>query len=234
MIPLRDANPTHGKPILTWILVMLNVAVFAYQYYLGQGLAGLEFILNYAFVPELFISDPGANLVSLFSSLFMHGGLMHLISNMIFLLVFGDNVEERVGRPLFLLFYLLGGAAASLAHTLFAGASLVPLVGASGAISAVLGAYIIFYPSQRVMTLIPPLFVPWLVLSIFVRVPRFFMLWLPAWLFIGYWAFLQLLEAGGSLRVSGDGTGVAWWAHVGGFLFGLFMGPTLARFRQAR
>src|SRR5690606_26831532 len=97
----------------------------------------------------------------------------------------------------------------------------VPLVGASGAISVVLGAYIALFPRQQVLTFVPPLFMPWLLLSLVARVPRFFMFWLPAWVFIGYWAFIQLLEAGASLRVPVGEGGVAWWAHVGGFVFGL-------------
>jgi len=231
VIPLRDANPPHARPFVTWAIVALNVLVFGYQFSLGQGLRGVEFILDHGLVPALFVSDPLAAFPTLFTSLFLHAGWAHLLGNMIFLLVFGDNVEDRVGHIKFLLFYLIGGAVATGAHMLFAGTSLVPLVGASGAISAVLGAYILLYPRQRVMTFIPPLFLPWLLLSLFARVPRFFMLWLPAWIFIGYWAFLQLLEAGQSFRVAQDG-GVAWFAHVGGFLFGLALAPALARLHQ--
>lgn len=220
MIPLRDANPVHGRPYLTWALVLVNVAVFLYTLSL-PGRAQLVFVFDQGFVPGLFVRSPLSELTSLFSSLFLHGGWGHLISNMIFLLVFGDNVEDRLGRLPFLVFYLLGGAFATLAHSLFAGASLIPLIGASGAISAVLGAYIAIFPRQRVLTFIPPLFVPWLLLSFLMAVPRFFMLWLPAWVFIGYWALLQLFEAGASLGVSVQDGGVAWWAHVGGFAFGL-------------
>ena len=179
----------------------VNVAVFLYTLSLPQR-AQLVFVFDQGFVPGLFVRSPLSEVPSLFASLFLHGGWGHLISNMIFLLVFGDNVEDRLGRMPFLVFYLLGGAFATLAHSLFAGASLVPLIGASGAISAVLGAYIAIFPRQKVLTFIPPLFVPWLLMSFLMRVPRFFMLWLPAWVFIGYWALLQLLEAGASLGVS--------------------------------
>lgn len=234
MIPLRDANPPHGRPVVIWLLLALNVAVFLYQYSLGATRQGAEFILDYGFVPALFASDPGGTWHTLFSSLFLHGGWGHLLSNMIFLYVFGDNVEDRIGHLPFLLFYLLGGAVATGFHALLGGLALVPLVGASGAISAVLGAYFMFYPQQRVMTFIPPLLLPWLLLSFFARVPRFFMLWLPAWIFIGYWALLQLLEAGAATRVADAGGGVAWWAHVGGFAFGLLVGPLLARRRGLR
>lgn len=231
MIPLRDANPPHAAPFVTWALVALNVIVFGYQLSLGQGVGAVEFILGYGLVPALFVSEPLATFPTLFTSLFLHAGWAHLLGNMIFLVVFGDNVEDRVGHLRFLLFYLVGGAVASGMHMLFAGRSLLPLVGASGAISAVLGAYILLYPRQRVLTFIPPLLLPWLLLSLFSRVPRFFTLWLPAWTFIGYWAILQLLEAGAAFRVAEDG-GVAWFAHLGGFLFGLALGPTLARLHQ--
>jgi len=220
LIPLRDANPVHGRPYLTWALVAVNVAVFLYTLSLPQR-AQLDFVFDQGFVPGLFVRSPLSEVPSLFASLFLHGGWGHLISNMIFLLVFGDNLEDRLGRLPFLVFYLLGGAFATLAHSLFAGASLVPLIGASGAISAVLGAYIAIFPRQQVLTFIPPLFVPWLLMSFLMRVPRFFMLWLPAWAFIGYWALLQLFEAGASLGVSVQDGSVAWWAHVGGFAFGL-------------
>ena len=152
---------------------------------------------------------------------------MHILGNMIFLAVFGDNIEDRMGHWSFALFYLSGGAAATLAHALFSPISSVPLVGASGAISAVLGAYITLFPRQRVLTLLPPLILPWLVLRLFFRTPRFYAFWLPAWAYIGYWALLQVFEAvtglglGMPQAAEMDMSGVAWWAHVGGFVFGL-------------
>ncbi len=221
MIPLRDANPAHARPYLTWVIAAANVAVFLYMASLGNMFALTGFVYEYGFVPALFRASPGDELLSLFTSLFLHGGWAHLLSNMVFLVVFGDNVEDRFGRLSYVVFYLLGGAFATLTHALFAGQSNVPLVGASGAISAVLGAYIALFPRQQVLTFVPPLFLPWLLLSLVARVPRFFMFWLPAWVFIGYWAFIQLLEAGASLRVPVGEGGVAWWAHVGGFVFGL-------------
>ncbi len=233
MIPLKDANPPHARPYLTWALLVVNVLVFGYMASLRDVFALTGFVLDYAFVPAAFGAAPGEAWPSLFTSLFLHGGWLHLFSNMIFLLVFGDNVEDRLGRLPFLVFYLVGGAAATLAHAAFSRESAVPLVGASGAISAVLGAYIAFYPRQRVLTFFPPLFLPWLLLSVLFRVPRFYMFWLPAWLFIGYWAFLQVLEAGASLGVSVQEGGVAWWAHVGGFAFGVVWAYVLARPRRS-
>lgn len=232
MIPLRDANPAHARPYATWAIVGVNVLVFLYMGSIGDVFRFIGFVADYGFVPARFVSDPGDALPSLFTSLFLHGSWAHLLSNMVFLVVFGDNVEDRFGRPGFLAFYLLGGAVATLTHTLFAGPSPVPLVGASGAISAVLGAYIAFFPRQQVLTFVPPLFLPWLALSLLVRVPRFFMFWLPAWVFIGYWALLQLLEAGASLRLPAAEGGVAWWAHVGGFAFGLLWTNVFARGRR--
>jgi len=207
---------------MTWLLISINVVVFIYMVALGESLRGVEFIFDYAFVPARWAAEPLGAAPTLISSMFMHGGWMHLLGNMAFLVVFGDNVEDRMGRFAFLAFYLLGGIAASLAHALLEGPSPVPLIGASGAISAVLGAYIVLYPRQRVLTFIPPLFLPWLVVSLFFRVPRFFLVWLPAWLFIGYWVVVQLFEAGARLGELGTGaTGVAWWAHIGGFVVGL-------------
>jgi len=220
VIPIRDANPRHASPLVSWVIVAVNVVVYAYQSYLGESRAALQFIFDYAFIPARFAEEPGLALHTLFTSAFMHGSWMHLFSNMIFLIVFADNIEDRMGRWRFALFYLLGAAVATAAHGLASAGSPVPLVGASGAVSAVLGAYIVVFPQQRVQTFIPPLIVPWIIASLFGRFPRFYLLWFPAWLFIGYWAVLQLFQAGTSLGARIEGGGVAWWAHLGGFAFG--------------
>ena len=220
MFPLRDANPRHGPALVTWALLLLNLAVFGYQLTLDREL--FVFFARFGFIPREFFRAPLPEASTLLTSMFLHGGGAHLIGNLFFLYVFGDNVEDRMGHGRFLLFYLLGGGAAAVSHGLFSAASAVPMIGASGAISAVLGAYVLLFPRQRVLTIIPPLFVPWLVLRVFARVPRFFMPWLPAWLYIGYWAVMQFLEASNGILVSAPGAdGVAWWAHVGGFVFGL-------------
>ncbi len=200
MFPLRDANPRTGPAFVAWTLIAINVALFLYQLSLPSQQALIGFVTTYGFVPSQFFSSPVAEFGSLLSSMFLHGGLLHLVGNMLFLYVFGDNIENRMGHVGFLVFYLLGGVIATLAHGMFAPGSETPMLGASGAISAVLGAYIVLFPRQRVLTFVPPLF----------------MFWLPAWLYIGYWAFLQFVQAAGG--VSG---GVAWWAHVGGFVFGV-------------
>lgn len=210
MFPLRDANPRHDPPYITWALIALNVLVFIYALPLSP-LETQRFIFVYSFIPQSFFDYPLPSGYRLLSSMFLHGGWAHLLGNMFFLFVFGDNIEARMGRGRYLLFYLAGGILATLAHGLVTPASPVPLIGASGAVSAVLGAYIVLFPRQRVLTFIPP----------------FFIFWLPAWVYLGYWALLQIAKAvGGLALVASDG--VAWWAHVGGFLYGVLVVRWLA------
>ena len=211
MFPLHDANPRHGPSYVTWLLIGVNALIFFYMLSLTP-LETERFIFVYSFVPQFFFSDPLASSYRLLSSMFLHGGLAHILGNMFFLYVFGDNIEERLGHGRYLLFCLAGGVVATLAHGVFTPVSAVPLVGASGAVSAILGAYIVLFPRQRVLTFIPP----------------FFIFWLPAWIYLGYWALIQVVEAvGGLVVVVGDG--VAWWAHVGGFLFGTVLVRALAK-----
>lgn len=212
MFPLRDANAHRTVPYVTYGLIALNVCVFVY----GLQLALPEterFLLVYSFVPQLLFEHPLGSAYRLVSSLFLHGGLAHLLGNMFFLFVFGDNIEDRLGRGRYLLFYLVGGAAASLLHALLTPTSPVPLIGASGAVSAVLGAYIVLFPRQRVLTLILP----------------FFIFWLPAWLYLGYWALIQGVQAARGLTMLSGGDNIAWWAHVGGFLYGALVVRRLER-----
>lgn len=227
MFPLRDDNPRHGPALVTWALLGINVAVFLYQATLTPAEL-YRFLFDHGFVPGQFIRNPLAEAPALVTTMFIHGGFWHLVGNMFFLGVFGDNVEDRLGHGRYLVFYLLGGVVATLAHAFLSGASQLPLVGASGAISALLGAYILLYPRMRVLTFIAPFVLPWLLLRAFARVPRFYLAWFPAWLYLGYWALIQFLEATGGTLAGGDvAGGVAWWAHVGGFLFGLL---TVRRF----
>ncbi len=222
MFPLRDDNPRHGPAVVVWLLVAINVAVFIYQLSFDSQRQLVSFVTNYGFVPGRFFAAPLAEVLTLLSSTFIHGGLTHLVGNMFFLYVFADNIEDRMGHLPFVLFYLVGGVAATLLHGAFAPRSEIPMIGASGAISAVLGAYIVIFPRRRVMTFVPPLLLPWLLLSIFVRLPRFFLWWLPAWVYIGYWAAIQFFEATSGILVNqGNVSDVAWWAHVGGFAFGV-------------
>ncbi len=214
MFPLHDANPRHGPSFVNWLLIAANVSIFLYGLTLNPFEAQ-AFIITYAFIPQNFFFDPLANAYGLLSSMFLHGGFAHILGNMFFLYVFGDNIEDRMGHGRYLLFYLLGGVVATLAHGLFTPGSPVPLIGASGAVSAVLGAYLVLFPRQRVLTFIPP----------------FFVFWLPAWFYLGYWALIQTLEAVGGLGVGAGVGGVAWWAHVGGFVFGLLCVRLLTRRR---
>ena len=196
-----------------WFLLFLNVAVFVYGLSLGTDRAALRFVYDYGFVPSLFFEAPVANLYRLLTSMFLHGGVVHILGNMFFLWVFGDNIEDRLGHVGFLIFYLVGGALATLVHGIFSLGSAVPMIGASGAVSAVLGAYLVLFPRQRIFTFVPP----------------FFLFWLPAWLYLGYWALIQFVQAGGLVVRPGAVSDVAFWAHVGGFLFGAL---TVRRFAK--
>lgn len=209
MFPLKDANPRHGPAYVHWLLVALNVAVFFWLLPRGERI-----FFDYGFIPRLFFSDPAGEGWRLVSSMFMHGNLPHLAGNMFFLWVFGDNVEDRLGHGLFLVFYLVGGAIAALLHGVVELGSSIPMVGASGAVSAVLGAYIVLFPRQRVLTFIPP----------------FFLFWLPAWLYLGYWALIQLFQGtAGLFAGAASQGGVAWFAHIAGFAFGAALAQRLAK-----
>jgi membrane associated rhomboid family serine protease len=222
MLPLRDAHRRRSLPWATWALAAACVLVYVHQARLGASLQGFVFTVRFGFIPERFFAHPVAAAPTLVTDLFLHGNVIHLLGNLLFLLVFGATLEDRLGGGSFALFYLLGGALSNVAYALLADAPRVPLVGASGAIAAVLGAYLVLEPRLRVQAFVPPLVVPWLVLSLFARVPRFFLLWVPAWLFIGYWFGIQLVEATTHVALLQPGaSSVAWWAHVGGFAFGV-------------
>lgn len=228
MIPLRDINRHHHAPVMLWLIIAANVAVFCLQVMLPDR-AGEEFAHIFGMVPRR-ISDPewamargyppGASL-SFFTSMFLHGGLLHLLFNMWTLAVFGDNVEDRMGPVRFLLFYVLCGLAAGLAHFLSAPASRIPTVGASGAISGVLGAYWLMFPRARIITFVPVFFMPYLIE-------------MPAVAFLGLWIFLQVLSGFVSLGGPSDIGGVAWWAHIGGFVFGMLVYPLFLSRRRMR
>lgn len=210
MIPIRDTVPSKTIPVVNNTLIGINVVFFLVQ--LSQGPAQDHFIYLYGLVPAKF-TDPrvsayfsfGQQIVSLFTFMFLHGGFLHLIGNMWSLYIFGDNVEERLGPARYVAFYLLCGLASGATQLLFNPYSNIPTIGASGAIAGVMGAYFILYPRSRILTLIPIIFIPW-----FVEIPAFF--------FLGIWFVLQFLNAAGS---SGHAGGIAWWAHIGGFIFGI-------------
>ena len=213
MFPLRDENPSQSAPIVTRALIALNAAAFIYELVLGPELK--SFMFAWAMVParltlalrygEEPIVRPALTLVT---SMFLHGGWLHLIGNMWFLWIFGDNVEDRLGRGKFLLFYLAAGIVAALLQYSLMPASQLPTVGASGAIAGVLGGYLVAFPRARVVTLVP-LF------------PFFQVMALPAVVVLGFWFVIQFFNGALSLGFGGAGGGVAWWAHVGGFAFGI-------------
>lgn len=203
--PLRDDNPRSRFPALTVAIIVANAAVWLYELSMGDQFLA-QFFFQAGAIPARFtgvavvaVPDAYPAAATLVSSMFMHGGWMHILSNMWFLWVFGDNVEEFFGPLVFLLFYLLTGLAATATHIVFEAGSTVPVVGASGAVSGVLGAYAVLFPRARVYTYI------WIIIII-----RTFHL--PAWIFLGLWIGMQFFSLGDS--------GVAWWAHIGGFAAG--------------
>jgi len=214
MIPLRDANPSHSFPFVTVGLIAANTLIFFYE--MGLGPALNRFILSYGFVPAVYFhlshNEPWnlpARFLPMVTSMFLHGGLMHLIGNMWTLWIFGDNVEERLGRGRYLLYYLVCGLAACYLHYLTGPRSGVPVVGASGAIAGVMGGYFVLFPRARIVTLVP--------IFIFLQIMT-----LPAVFFLAFWFFIQLLN-GTVASAASFGGGVAWWAHVGGFIAGALM-----------
>ena len=216
MIPLRDTVPARSFPVVNWLLIALNVLMFVIILSLRSDAEGLVAALG--LVPKRLLTDPQPwEFVTPFTSMFLHGGWAHLIGNMLALYVFGDNVEDRMGSGRYLVFYLLCGLVAAFAHVAVNAESAVPTIGASGAISGVLAAYLVFYPAARVITLVLLFFLPW-----FVEI--------PATIYLGFW-FLSQLWNGVLTVVKGQQAmgGVAWWAHVGGFLAGLAFGPLFAR-----
>ncbi|HUG48886.1 MAG TPA: rhomboid family intramembrane serine protease [Candidatus Limnocylindria bacterium] len=225
MLPIRDENiPGKGPPFVTLLTIAVNVLVFVFL-----QLPDESFTYAWAAVPAELTSGedivrrvnvPGGSFtlgespepiyLTVLSSMFMHGGWLHLAGNMLFLWIFGDNVEHAVGHLPFLLFYLLTGAVATFAHVLVQPESLIPLVGASGAISGVLGAYLVMFPANRVLVVV-----------------LYFVMWVPAVLVIGLWAFLQFINGFGQIAMTEQTAGVAYLAHVGGFVAGALIGLAL-------
>jgi membrane associated rhomboid family serine protease len=213
MIPLRDNIPSHRTPVVTVGLIAANILVYVNQLMLPPQ-AAVQFIHLYGLIPleisggDLLVSHPVPLYATVFTSMFVHGGLFHLGGNMLYLWIFGDNVEDRIGRRKFLVFYLLSGLAAAATQIWTDPASKIPMVGASGAISGVLGAYLFLFPHARVLTLIP--------LGFFYRLVE-----VPALIVLGFWIIVQVLNGVGTLGVQVGG--VAWFAHIGGFVAGLVM-----------
>jgi membrane associated rhomboid family serine protease len=218
MIPIRDGIPTRQTPVVNYLLIIANVLVFLWMLLLPES--ALETMVNkYAMVPSHFADGVTlADMMTIFTSMFMHAGLAHIGGNMIYLWIFGDNVEDRLGHFRYLMFYIMGGVIASLTHLTINWGSELPTVGASGAIAAVLGAYLMLFPASGIETWVP--------------IGRFYHLTtVPAAIVLGFWFVYQLFE--GVMSFGGaDVSGVAFWAHVGGFVAGMVMAkliPTKAR-----
>jgi len=215
VIPLKDDIPSETFPFVNYGIIGLNFIIFFYEISLGAG-ALSKFIYNFGFVPYKFtyilkcstcpLSDA---LLPPLSSMFIHGGWFHILGNMLFLYIFGDNIEDALGHLKYFIFYLLSGLAAAILQYLIHPFSKAPMIGASGAIAGVLGAYFILYPRARVFTLV--------FLFIFVDIIP-----IPAFLYIIFWFLIQVFSGSASLVLKGAG-GVAWWAHIGGFIGGIFM-----------
>jgi len=224
MIPIRDLNESGSRPYVCWSLIALNIAVFAFQ--LSLGSEGTEYLVHHAGLSlrRLSLAALGqADLLlvpaplTLVTHMFVHGGFLHIIGNMWFLFIFGDNVEDALGHGRFVLFYLACGLAAALGEILLGGHPEVPMVGASGAIAGVMGAYVWLFPTARIVTLVPIF-----VFFTFIQIPAIF--------YLGIWLAMQIFNGSGSLAAGGqDGGGTAWWAHIGGFVAGVGLLWTLFR-----
>ncbi len=219
MLPLRDTIPSEKVPFVNYFFIGVNTLFFFYELFLPMP-ALKVFITQYGFVPARFfgalihIPDIGfgpflAESLTLLTSMFLHGGWMHFLGNMLFLYIFGDNVEDRLGHVRYFFWYILWGIAASLAQGLFSITGVVTMIGASGAISGVMGAYMRFFPHSRVLTLIP--------FFLFFEIIE-----IPAFIYLAFWFILQFFQGAFSLMARSNG-GIAFWAHVGGFVVGFFM-----------
>ena len=231
MIPLRDANPTRRTPYVTIAIIVACFLIFAYELYLqaSGGEGGFEaFLTEHGLVPARLTDDIARGaldwvvLATVLTSMFLHGSVLHLLGNMLYLWIFGNNIEDRLGRPGFVLFYLAGGFAAVLAQVAIDPHSQGPLIGASGAIAAALGAYLVLYPGARILSLV--------FLGFFYQ-----LIPVPALVVLGFWFVLQIIDGFTSLGgPSANAGGVAFFAHIGGFALGLVVGVLIRLRRQPR
>ncbi|MEH2421973.1 MAG: rhomboid family intramembrane serine protease [Nostoc sp.] len=222
MFPLYDENPTRITPYFTYGLIGMNILVFIHEVSLSHAQLN-QFLNQYAVIPQELTTNLSGEWTTLFTSQFLHGGWWHLISNMLFLWIFGNNIEDRLGHIKYLIFYLACGALAALCQWFIGMNSEIPSLGASGAISGVLGAYIIRFPHARVMTLV--------FLGIFITTIR-----VPALVIIGLFIVQNVISGLSSLQTAANMTvqtgGVAYWAHIGGFIFGVILAPLFGLFRR--
>jgi membrane associated rhomboid family serine protease len=208
MFPLYDTVRSRRFPLINVVLILINVLAFLYQIQMDPS-ALKEFIFEWGLIPARLLADPSSAWKTIFTSMFLHGGWFHIINNMWVLFIFGDNVEARMGGIRYLIFYLLSGVAAVLLQAYVLPSSDVPMIGASGAVAGVLGAYLILFPHSRIASLVPILFI-------------FTIIEIPAVIFLLFW-FVSQLYSGLFAIQGGGGSGIAWWAHIGGFLFGIIM-----------
>jgi rhomboid family protein len=209
LIPYRDDNPVRTVPFVTFLIVGVNIAVFILQF--ASGHSARKIVYAYGAIPRNILSFSSDQAISpaltVFTSMFMHGGLMHLGGNMLYLWIFGNNIEDMLGHSRFFMFYLFSGVVAAYCYALTAPSSTIPMIGASGAISGILGAYILLFPRARVHTIV--------FLGFFIQVIR-----IPALIVIGFWAIIQFVS-GLLVHAGTDQGGIAWFAHMGGFVAGL-------------
>jgi membrane associated rhomboid family serine protease len=213
MIPLYNTARTRIFPLVTLGLILLNALIFFIEIQMAPS-ALRSFIFTWGLIPANFLSNPGGMWQTIFSSMFLHGGWFHIISNMWVLFIFGDNVEASMGKLRYLIFYLLSGVAAGLLQV-YLWPTTEPMIGASGAIAGVLGAYLVLFPGSRIASLVPILFILTIVE-------------VPALIFLVFW-FITQLYSGLFMMDGGATSGIAWWAHIGGFLFGMLMVSFFAR-----
>lgn len=214
MLPIRDSTPRRTFPIINYSIIIFTIYVFYKQI---STLNFEAFILNYGFIPVRFNILDLSSYQPIFTSIFLHGGLFHLISNMWFLHIFGDNIEDQIGHLKYLIFYLIAGLVAVFSQYFLSPSSMIPMIGASGAISGVAGAYFVFFRNSKVDTLVPIFFI--------IQIIQ-----LPAWFFLGYWFILQLFSGVGSLvTFDVNQGGIAYFAHIGGFVYGYLVAVTLKR-----
>ena len=215
MLPLRDSTPRRSFPFINYLIIFVNIFIFLIQL---SAPSFEEFVYTWGFVPARFSPFEGQFYKYIFFSMWLHGGWFHLLSNLWFLHIFGDNVEDRLGHLRYLIFYISAGFAAAFLQYVFALGSIVPMIGASGAISGVAGAYFVLFKRSKIEALVPGFFGFWHVVE------------LPSWFFLGYWFVIQLFNGLGSLVVFDINTGgVAWFAHIGGFLLGYYVGKKITK-----
>ncbi|MEM2929318.1 MAG: rhomboid family intramembrane serine protease [Thermoproteota archaeon] len=210
MFPTGDETKRYTYPIIIYMLIGINTGVFILEF--SDPLTYEQMILQYGFIPRLLTLDPFEGMLRMFTSMFLHADILHIFGNMLFLYVFGDNVEDRMGHVKFLFFYLFFGVAAGLAHFMIDPISIVPAIGASGAISGVMGAYMVMFPFAKVRVFY-----------------RFFMVRLPAVVYLGFWFLMQLFES-----MLPEYVGIAYWAHIGGFLAGMIVALLFFRGERKR